>query len=85
MVVTVCLKALLECDALTWVVVFFCLGSIVTWFAFLLIYSAIWGLGIPFGSDMFGMATMMMSSWTFWFGLLFIPITTLLTDIVVKG
>ncbi|KAH7728267.1 putative phospholipid-transporting ATPase IA [Aphelenchoides avenae] len=84
-VATVCLKALLECDAWTWVMVLICLGSIVSWFVFLLIYSATWGWSIPVGADMSGMATMMMSSWTFWLGLIFIPITTLLTDIVVKG
>ena len=83
-VVTVCLKALLEADTWTWVLVFFCIGSIVSWFVFMEIYSIIWPW-IPIGADMTGMAGIMMSSYTFWFGLLFVPVATLLSDYVIKS
>ena len=83
-VVTVCLKALLEADTWTWVLVFFCLGSIVSWFIFMIIYSVIWPW-LPIGADISGMAGIMMSSYTFWFGLLFVPIATLLFDYIFKA
>lgn len=38
-VATVCLKALLECDSWTWIIVGCCLGSILLWFAYLAIYA----------------------------------------------
>ena len=39
---------------------------------------------LPIGADMAGMATIMYSSPVFWFGLIFVPTTTLLTDFVIR-
>uniref|UniRef100_A0AC34QJV5 Phospholipid-transporting ATPase n=1 Tax=Panagrolaimus sp. JU765 TaxID=591449 RepID=A0AC34QJV5_9BILA len=83
-VVTVCLKALLEADTWTWILIFFCIGSIISWFVFMMIYSVTWPW-IPIGADMCGMAWIMMSSYTFWLGLLFVPITTLFSDYIIKS
>uniref|UniRef100_A0A914I0U0 Phospholipid-transporting ATPase n=1 Tax=Globodera rostochiensis TaxID=31243 RepID=A0A914I0U0_GLORO len=83
-VATVCLKALLECDSWTWIIVGCCLGSILLWFVYLIIYSRIWPL-FPLGSDMSGMFMIMVSSPSFWMALIFIPVTTLLFDFVVKS
>ncbi|KAL3105938.1 hypothetical protein niasHT_024995 [Heterodera trifolii] len=83
-VVTVCLKALLECDSWTWIIVAFCLGSVGLWFASLAIYSWIWPW-FNFGADMRGMFTIMVSSPPFWMALIFIPFATLLFDFVAKS
>lgn len=40
-VATVCLKALLECDSWTAIIVFSCFGSIILWFIFLAVYSVV--------------------------------------------
>lgn len=40
-VTTVCLKALLECDSWTVVLLFSCIGSILLWFTFLPLYSMV--------------------------------------------
>uniref|UniRef100_A0A914CRH5 Phospholipid-transporting ATPase n=1 Tax=Acrobeloides nanus TaxID=290746 RepID=A0A914CRH5_9BILA len=83
-VATVCLKSLLECDSWNFVQVFFSIGSIISWFVFLIFYSMLWPF-LPFASDMCGMATIMMSSGTFWMGFIFVPTITLLFDFIVKG
>jgi len=83
-VTTVCLKALLECDSWTWVMVFFSIGSILSWFLFLWIYSALWPT-ILFGADMAGQAGIMSSSYSFWLAFLFIPLSTLLLDLALKS
>uniref|UniRef100_A0A914HZA1 Phospholipid-transporting ATPase n=1 Tax=Globodera rostochiensis TaxID=31243 RepID=A0A914HZA1_GLORO len=83
-VATVSLKALLECDSWTWIIVGCSLGSILFWFIYLFIYSLIWPL-LPLGSDMSGMFMIMVSSPSFWMALIFIPVTTLLFDFVVKS
>uniref|UniRef100_A0AC34FA08 Phospholipid-transporting ATPase n=1 Tax=Panagrolaimus sp. ES5 TaxID=591445 RepID=A0AC34FA08_9BILA len=83
-VVTVCLKALLEADTWTAILLVFCFGSILSWFVFMIIYSEVWPW-ISIGADMKGIAWMMMSSGTFWAGLVFVPTVTLLIDFIIKG
>jgi len=56
-------------------------GSIASWFVFFIIYSNIWPT-IPLAPEMRGMAKYVFSSMYFWFGLLLIPITALLTDFI---
>ncbi|KAI1710667.1 cation transport ATPase (P-type) domain-containing protein [Ditylenchus destructor] len=84
-VATVSLKALLECDTWTWTIYASVFGSMVVWFIFLFVYSWLWPHLGNFGADMSGMATMMTRSPSFWAACLFIPISTLLLDFVVKG
>ena len=50
----------------------------------MIIYSEVWPW-LPIGADMVGMAKMMMSSATFWAGLVFVPTVTLLIDFIIKG
>ncbi|EJD75125.1 phospholipid-translocating P-type ATPase [Loa loa] len=82
-VTTVCLKALLECDSWTIVILFSCFGSILLWFIFLPLYSMIWPI-LPIGEHMSGMVFIMLSSSSFWLAFIFIPITTLFTDFIIK-
>ncbi|KAL4002263.1 Phospholipid-transporting ATPase tat-1 [Acanthocheilonema viteae] len=82
-VTTVCLKALLECDSWTIVILFSCFGSILLWFIFLPLYSLVWPI-LPIGEYMSGMASVMLSSSSFWLALIFIPIITLFTDFIIK-
>uniref|UniRef100_A0A1I7UFC6 Phospholipid-transporting ATPase n=1 Tax=Caenorhabditis tropicalis TaxID=1561998 RepID=A0A1I7UFC6_9PELO len=84
-VATVCLKALLECDSWTWPVVVACVGSIGLWIVFVIIYALVFPHIGGIGADMAGMAYIMMSSWTFWLALLFIPLATLMWDLVIKS
>ncbi|CAK5037103.1 unnamed protein product [Meloidogyne enterolobii] len=83
-VTTVCLKALIECDSINFIIIVLCVGSIISWFVFLAFYSMIWPL-IPINSDMKGMYQIMITSPNFWLGFVFIPLTTLLFDFVVKS
>uniref|UniRef100_A0AAF5D3S5 Phospholipid-transporting ATPase n=1 Tax=Strongyloides stercoralis TaxID=6248 RepID=A0AAF5D3S5_STRER len=82
-VVTVCLKALIECDSWTWIIVIFSFGSIYVWFAFFFLYSLVWPY-ISFGADMSGHFWFMISSPTFWCAMILIPLTTLIPDITLK-
>ncbi|CAB11550.4 Phospholipid-transporting ATPase tat-1 [Caenorhabditis elegans] len=84
-VATVCFKALLECDSWTWPVVVACIGSIGLWIVFVIVYSLVFPHIGGIGADMAGMAAIMMSSYTFWLALLFIPLATLLWDLVIKS
>ncbi|GMT17548.1 hypothetical protein PFISCL1PPCAC_8845, partial [Pristionchus fissidentatus] len=86
-VTTVCLKALLECDSWTWPVIASCVGSIVAWLLFLILYAWVFPIGhLSIGADMAGMAWVMMSSLSgFWLALIFVPATTLLWDLVIKS
>ncbi|EGT53529.1 hypothetical protein CAEBREN_03693 [Caenorhabditis brenneri] len=84
-VATVCFKALLECDSWTWPVVVACIGSIGLWIVFVIIYALVFPHIGGIGADMAGMAYIMMSSWTFWLALLFIPLATLMWDLVIKS
>ncbi|KAI1710341.1 cation transport ATPase (P-type) domain-containing protein [Ditylenchus destructor] len=84
-VATVSLKALLECDTWTWTIYVSVFGSILLWFVFLFIYSWVWPHLGSIGADMSGMAWIMTQSPSFWAACLFIPLSTLLLDFVVKG
>ncbi|MCP9259162.1 Phospholipid-transporting ATPase tat-1 [Dirofilaria immitis] len=82
-ITTVCLKALLECDSWTIVILCSCFGSISLWFIFLPLYSVVWPI-LPIGTDMSGVAFMMLSSSSFWLAFIFIPVITLFTDFIIK-
>ncbi|XP_069948303.1 probable phospholipid-transporting ATPase IA isoform X8 [Cherax quadricarinatus] len=82
-VITVCLKAGLETDAWTWVTHLAIWGSIASWFIFLLVYSNFWPI-LPMAPDMCGIYLQVYSSPVFWFGVILIPLSCLLPDIVVK-
>ncbi|KAJ1365031.1 amino acid transporter tat1 [Parelaphostrongylus tenuis] len=77
---------MLECDSWTWPVVISCVASFFLWLLFLCIYSAVFPLiSTRIGDSMAGMAWIMMSSYLFWMALLFIPLATLLWDLVIKS
>ncbi|VDK80983.1 unnamed protein product [Litomosoides sigmodontis] len=82
-VTTVCLKALLECDSWTIVILLSCFGSILLWFIFVSLYSMIWPI-LPIGEHMSGMAFIMLSSSSFWLALIVVPVITLFTDFIIK-
>ncbi|XP_029444476.1 phospholipid-transporting ATPase IA isoform X2 [Rhinatrema bivittatum] len=82
-VITVCLKAGLETSSWTLFSHIAIWGSIALWVVFFGIYSSLWPV-IPLAPDMSGEADMMFSSGLFWMGLLFIPVTSLLFDLVYK-
>ncbi|XP_068627807.1 probable phospholipid-transporting ATPase IA isoform X1 [Battus philenor] len=81
-VLTVCLKAGLATHSWTWVTHVAIWGSVAMWFVFILVYSNIYPL-VLIGAVMRGMDRMVFSSLVFWFGLLLIPIATLVPDLVV--
>ncbi|CAJ0931030.1 unnamed protein product, partial [Mesorhabditis belari] len=83
-VVTVCLKAILETDSWTYICGAFCLISIVSWFLLIWIYSLFFPT-LKLGADMAGMFYIMCSSPSFWLMLIFIPTTTLLADLIIKS
>ncbi|XP_049540344.1 probable phospholipid-transporting ATPase IA isoform X4 [Anopheles darlingi] len=82
-VVTVCLKAGLITNSWTWLTHCSIWGSIVLWFLFIFIYSNIWPT-LPVGAVFTGMDDMVFSTPVFWLGLLLIPATALLPDVIVK-
>uniref|UniRef100_A0A8B9TLK3 Phospholipid-transporting ATPase n=1 Tax=Anas platyrhynchos TaxID=8839 RepID=A0A8B9TLK3_ANAPL len=82
-VLTVCLKAGLETSYWTLFSHIAIWGSIALWIVFFGIYSSLWPV-IPMAPDMSGEAAMMFSSGVFWMGLLCIPMTALLFDVVYK-
>ncbi|KAM9578823.1 phospholipid-transporting ATPase IA isoform 4-T4 [Guaruba guarouba] len=82
-VLTVCLKAGLETSYWTLFSHIAIWGSIALWIVFFGIYSSLWPV-IPMAPDMSGEAAMMFSSGVFWMGLLCIPMTALLLDVVYK-
>ncbi|XP_028167293.1 probable phospholipid-transporting ATPase IA isoform X1 [Ostrinia furnacalis] len=81
-VLTVCLKAGLATHSWTWVTHVAIWGSVAMWFLFILIYSNIYPW-ILIGAVMRGMDRMVFSSLVFWFGLLLIPVATLIPDLIV--
>nr|XP_037870828.1 probable phospholipid-transporting ATPase IA isoform X6 [Bombyx mori] len=81
-VLTVCLKAGLATHSWTWVTHVSIWGSLALWLLFLLIYSNIYPT-ILIGAVMLGMDRMVFGSLVFWFGLILIPIATLIPDLVV--
>ncbi|XP_039955977.1 probable phospholipid-transporting ATPase IA isoform X4 [Bactrocera neohumeralis] len=80
-VVTVCLKAGLITNSWTWMTHASIWGSIAMWFVFMVIYSNFWPT-IMLAPIFLGMDRMVFSTVVFWLGLLLIPITTLLPDIL---
>ncbi|XP_073661304.1 phospholipid-transporting ATPase IA isoform X6 [Tursiops truncatus] len=82
-VITVCLKAGLETSYWTWFSHIAIWGSIALWVVFFGIYSSLWP-AVPMAPDMSGEAAMLFSSGVFWTGLLFIPVASLLLDVVYK-
>ncbi|NXX94067.1 AT8A1 ATPase, partial [Centropus bengalensis] len=82
-VLTVCLKAGLETSYWTLFSHIAIWGSIALWVVFFGIYSSLWPV-LPMAPDMSGEAAMMFSSGVFWMGLLCIPMTALLFDVVYK-
>ena len=84
-VVTVCLKAGLEMDSWSWISHLSIWGSIGLWFAFLVVYSYVWPLGLPLAPNMAGMCGLVYSAPLFWLGLLMVPFATLVPDIAYKA
>nr|CAG4647660.1 EOG090X00X3 [Moina brachiata] len=83
-VVAVCLTAALEMRSWTWLSLLAIGGSVVIWFLFLAIYSHFWP-SMPIAANMAGMSQMLFSSPSFWFGLIFVPMSALVTDFSVKA
>ncbi|XP_074848797.1 phospholipid-transporting ATPase IA isoform X5 [Carettochelys insculpta] len=82
-VITVCLKAGLETSYWTLFSHIAIWGSIALWVVFFGVYSSLWPV-IPMAPDMSGEVVMLFSSGVFWMGLLCIPVTALLFDVVYK-
>ncbi|XP_067844412.1 phospholipid-transporting ATPase IA [Heptranchias perlo] len=82
-VITVCLKAGLETSSWTIFSHVAIWGSIGMWVVFFGIYSSLWPT-IPLAPDISGEVIMIISSGVFWMGLFFIPITSLLLDVIYK-
>ncbi|KAH8401387.1 hypothetical protein KR009_005099 [Drosophila setifemur] len=82
-IVTVCLKAGLITNSWTWLTHLAIWGSIVLWFVFLLVYSHVWPL-FNFASNFQGMDVQLLSTPVFYFGLVLVPVTTLLVDVICK-
>uniref|UniRef100_A0A8C9VRX0 Phospholipid-transporting ATPase n=1 Tax=Scleropages formosus TaxID=113540 RepID=A0A8C9VRX0_SCLFO len=79
-VVTVCLKAGMETTAWTRFSHLAVWGSMILWILFFAVYSAIWP-SIPIAPDMLGQAGRVMQCWSFWLGLILIPLVCLLKDV----
>uniref|UniRef100_A0A672UBM9 Phospholipid-transporting ATPase n=1 Tax=Strigops habroptila TaxID=2489341 RepID=A0A672UBM9_STRHB len=79
-VYTVSLPIVIWCSIFSHIAIW---GSIALWVVFFGIYSSLWPV-IPMAPDMSGEAAMMFSSGVFWMGLLCIPMTALLLDVVYK-
>ncbi|XP_065355630.1 probable phospholipid-transporting ATPase IA isoform X1 [Calliphora vicina] len=82
-VVTVCLKAGLSTNSWTWLTHCSIWGSIGMWFIFIAIYSNFWPV-LPVAANFLGMERMIFTTPVFWFGLLLVPVTTLLVDVLFK-
>lgn len=82
-IVIVSLKAGLETDSWTLASFVTIFGSVAVWFLFLTIFSQFWPT-LPIGTDMTKLDDQVFYSPIFWFGLILIPLTCLLLDIVVK-
>lgn len=82
-VITVCLKAALETNCWTMMTHILIWGSIVSWFAFLLIYCRLWPT-FPIAADISSIDRIIFSSSIFWLGMAVIPLVALLVDIIYK-
>lgn len=81
-VATVCLKAGLATHSWTWVTHLSIWGSLTLWFLFILVYSNLYP-AVVIGAVMRGMDRMVFTSLAFWFGLLLVPVATLLPDLLI--
>lgn len=82
-VITVCVKAGFEMAAWTWLCHAAIWGSIISWFLFLAIYPHMWP-NVDLAPEMVGMDKYVYGCGIFWIGLILIPITTLLRDVIWK-
>lgn len=82
-VVTVCLKAGLEMSSWTKLTHLAIWGSIASWFLFLVTYSRFWPT-LPIAPDMVSIDKLVFGTNLFWFGLILIPFTALIADVVYK-
>lgn len=82
-VVTVCFKAGFEMAAWTWLCHVAIWGSIVSWFVFLAIYPHMWPT-VDLAPEMVGMDKYVYGCGIFWIGLILIPVTSLLRDVMWK-
>ncbi|XP_059157740.1 probable phospholipid-transporting ATPase IA isoform X3 [Physella acuta] len=82
-VITVSIKAGLEIVAWTWLTHLAIWGSVACWFIFLVCYSHIYEI-VRLSPEMIGMDQYVLGCSLFWLGLLIIPFTALLRDIVWK-
>ncbi|XP_055343219.1 probable phospholipid-transporting ATPase IA [Paramacrobiotus metropolitanus] len=83
-IMVVCLKAGLEMNSWTSASHIGIWGSILSWFIFLPIYANLWPHLLNFGEDFVGVDRALFGSWLFWFGLLLVPVVTLIFDICYK-
>ena len=84
-IVVVCLKAGLETSSWTMISHIGIWGSAISWFLYIPIYSNLWPHFLNFGEDFVGVDRQLYGSWMFWFGLLFVPVVTLLLDVCCKA
>ncbi len=84
-VVTVCCKAGLEMESWSWISHAAVWGSILFWFAFLVVYSFAWPLGLPVAANMAGMINLIVTTPLFWLGLVMVPFAALIPDISYKA
>nr|XP_046164134.1 LOW QUALITY PROTEIN: phospholipid-transporting ATPase IA-like [Oncorhynchus gorbuscha] len=82
-VITVCLKAGLETSSWTLFSHIAIWGSVFLWVLFFWLYSTLWPV-IAIAPDMSGQAEMLFTSGVFWMSLLFIPVTSLLSDVAFR-
>lgn len=82
-VVTVCLKAGLEMSSWTILTHLAIWGSIISWFIFLVVYSKFWPT-LPIAPDMVAINELVFGTYLFWLGLILVPFSALLADIVYK-
>ncbi|CAL8092193.1 unnamed protein product [Orchesella dallaii] len=83
-VVVVSLKSGLETKSWTIFTHISIWGSILLWFTFLTAYSYVY-LILPIGLEMLGIAGLVFSAPIFWLGLVFVPLATLLPDLLFKA
>lgn len=83
-IVTVSLKALMECDAWNFIIVATCSGSIILWFFTWFFYSLVWPL-LPIGADMSGTFAIDVTSPVFWLSIPLVPSSALLLDFTIKA
>ncbi|ESO05937.1 hypothetical protein HELRODRAFT_160036 [Helobdella robusta] len=82
-IVTMCYKALIECNVWNSMILILIHGSILMWFLFFPIYCRIWPW-LDVADDMVGMDYQIFTSGMFWILLMIVPFTALLRDIVAK-